>query len=171
VSYSEKFKAEMVSKLMGPSRKSASQLSQECGVHQSTLSNWHRQAKVLTVTRTPKPKPTGRKSWSPEEKMRVVLAAASAGESGRGALLRREGLHEVELERFQAELEELVKGSRSQPAKRNAGDKKRIQELERELRRKDRALAEATALVVLSKKLQAYFGEAEVGETSEDSEK
>jgi hypothetical protein len=103
--------------------------------------------------------------------MRVVLAAASAGESGRGALLRREGLHEVELERFQAELEELVKGSRSQPAKRNAADKKRIQELERELRRKDRALAEATALVVLSKKLQAYFGAAEVGNTDEESDK
>ena len=37
-------------------------------------------------------------------------------------------------------------------------DKKRIQELERELRRKDKALAETAALLVLRKKLNAYWG-------------
>ena len=42
-------------------------------------------------------------------------------------------------------------------------DKKRIKELERELLRKDRALAETAALLVLSKKVAAIFnkGEAE----------
>ena len=37
-------------------------------------------------------------------------------------------------------------------------DKKRIQELERELRRKDKALAETAALLVLRKKLNDYWG-------------
>ncbi len=37
-------------------------------------------------------------------------------------------------------------------------DRKRIQKLERELRRKDKALAEAAALLVLSKKLNAFYG-------------
>ena len=37
-------------------------------------------------------------------------------------------------------------------------DKKRIKELERELLRKDRALAETAALLVLRKKLNAYWG-------------
>ena len=36
---------------------------------------------------------------------------------------------------------------------------KRIKELERELRRKDKALAETAALLVLSKKLSAIYGE------------
>ena len=40
-------------------------------------------------------------------------------------------------------------------------DKKRIQELERELRRKEKALAEAAALLVLRKKAQAIWGEDE----------
>ena len=34
----------------------------------------------------------------------------------------------------------------------------RIRELERELRRKDKALAEAAAILVLRKKLNAYWG-------------
>ena len=44
-----------------------------------------------------------------------------------------------------------------------AADKKRIKELERELLRKDKALAETAALLVLSKKVAAIFnkGEAE----------
>ena len=37
-------------------------------------------------------------------------------------------------------------------------DKKRIKELERELLRKDKALAEAAALLVLRKKLDALWG-------------
>ena len=37
-------------------------------------------------------------------------------------------------------------------------DKKRIRELERELRRKDKALAEAAAILVLRKKLNVYWG-------------
>jgi transposase len=39
--------------------------------------------------------------------------------------------------------------------------RKRIKELERDLRRKDKALAETTALLVLSKQLQAIFQRAD----------
>ena len=41
----------------------------------------------------------------------------------------------------------------------NGAERRRVKELERELRRKDRALAEAAALLVLSKKLSAIFQE------------
>lgn len=166
--YRKKFKEEMVRKMMGPSAMSANRLSKECGVGQPTLSTWLRQAKLGGMTKSSKS--SRRKRWTPEEKMRVVLAAAAAGETGRGELLRREGLHEADLERFQREAVQGMKPARNGRA---PDDKKRIKELERELRRKDRALAEATALVVLSKKLQAYFGEgeSEVGDTNEESEK
>ena len=40
-----------------------------------------------------------RQALDAEEKLRVVLAAAAAGESGLGELLRREGLHERSAER------------------------------------------------------------------------
>lgn len=165
--HSEKFKAAMVRKMMGPSGISANRLSQTCGVGQPTLSKWLRQAKLSPMSTKTKTA-AKRKRWTPEEMMRVVLAAAAAGERGTGELLRREGLHEADLTRFR---EEFVSASKPQRGKRDAVDKKRIKDLERELRRKDRALAEATALVVLSKKLQAYFGESEVGCTSEKSEK
>ena len=40
-------------------------------------------------------------------------------------------------------------------------DRRRVKELERELHRKDKALAETAALLVLSKKLAAVFHEGE----------
>jgi len=165
VKYSERFKAEMVKKMTGPGAMSANRLSKECGVNQPMLSSWLRQAKVLPMATK---RPGRPKQWTAAEKLRVFGAAAAAGEEGRGELLRREGLHEADLERFERELVEPAKAA---PTKRDPADKRRIIELEREVRRKDKALAEATALVVLSKKLQAYFGASEVGDTSEESEK
>lgn len=163
--YSERFKAEMVQKMMGPSAMSANRLAQECGVRQPTLSSWLRQAKVAAMARSKSSKERPTRIWTPEEKLRVVLEAAAAGEAGLGELLRREGLHEADLARFQKDL--------TQPPqeKRSAADKKLIAQLQREVRRKDKALAEAVALAVLSKKLNAYFGEDEVGDTNEESEK
>ena len=164
--YSEEFKEQMVRKMTGPSKMSANRLSQECGVRQPTLSKWLREAKVSTMTKSTKGR--SRKRWSAAEKLRVVMAAAGAGEAGRGELLRREGLHEADLERFQRDLAEEPK---SAMPKRDASDKKRIAELEREVRRKDKALAEATALVVLSKKLNAYFDPDGVGDEDKESGK
>jgi hypothetical protein len=43
--------------------------------------------------------------------------------------------------------------------KQSRADKKQIRQLEKELRRKERALAEAAALLVLRKKLKAFYGE------------
>ena len=160
--YTAKFKEGIVRKLVGPNSVSLSRVASETGLSTSTLWKWREEAKTKGVSKhNSKSKP---RRWTPEEKMRVLLAAAAAGESGRGELLRREGLHDADLERFQ---QDLVGSGRP---KRDPADKKRISELEKNLRRKDKALAEATALVVLSKKLNAYFEEVEVGDTTDESE-
>lgn len=164
--YSERFKAEMVQKMMGPSAMSANRLSKENGIGQPTLSRWLREAKLEVMTRSPKS--AVRKRWTASEKLRVVLAAAGAGEAGRGEQLRREGLYEADLSRLEQELAEAL--GKSGKTKRDPADKKRIEELEREVRRKDKALAEATALVVLSKKLNAYFAVDEVGDTKAETD-
>lgn len=168
--YSEEFKGEMVRKMTGPGAMSAARLSKECGVGQPTLSVWLKKARLRAMR---KPSMSGSaKRWTAAEKLRVVIAAAAAGDAGRGEVLRREGLFDADLERFQRD---LASGGdamgRPSQTKQSSTDKKRIKELERQVRRKDKALAEAVALAVLSKKLNAYFGEDEVGDMDEESEK
>jgi hypothetical protein len=98
---------------------------------------------------------------TPLEKVRVVADASRLTDSELGEFLRREGIQEDDLERWRAEALSAVGGPNKAPP-----PSKRIRQLERELARKDKALAEAAALLVLSKKARALLGD-EDDDTSE----
>jgi transposase len=157
--FSEAFKSKMVQRMLGPERISANALAAQVDLSQTTLSRWRREAEG-TMRAMPKkvtpPKPTIARrpeDWSSEERLRVVAESSRLSEEELGAFLRREGLHEETVKQWRAAaLEGLV----SQRADRS--DQKRVRELEKELKRKDRALAEAAALLLLEKKLQALWG-------------
>ena len=92
---------------------------------------------------------TGRVKWKTEEKLRIVVDAAGLEGDALGELLRHEGVHEADL----AEWRRVVLSALGPIAKAPSGseDLGRIRELERELLRKDKALAETAALLVLKK--------------------
>lgn len=170
--YSDKFRTEMVSKMLGPNGVSANTLAKRVGVGQPTLSRWLREAKMASVSRGKKKQPVARKrrarQWTAAEKLRVVAEAEALDEAGVGELLRREGLHAADLQHFR---EEALAGLEAKPARAGESpEAKRIKELERELRRKDKALAEAAALLVLRKKLNALWEAAEGDDTDETKE-
>jgi transposase len=82
------------------------------------------------------------------------LEANELPEEELGEFLRRRGLHQEHLDEWRQALEDAL--SRGRNAK---SETKRIRELEREVARKDKALAEATALLVLKKKLAVLWGD------------
>lgn len=155
--YSEKFKAALVRRMAGPRPVSASALEAEVGVPQPTLSRWLREAGsvggMAEDDSKGSTKKRARKSWTATEKMRVLVAAGGVDDARLGEILRREGLHSDDLRRWRDEaLQGLAPGRAD---KSTAVDRTRIRELERELHRKEKALAEAAALLVLRKKLEA----------------
>jgi len=172
VVYSEAFKRKMIQRMMGPNGRTATALSQEVNIHQSTLSRWMREASRVADVSSPKssPPPPPTVIRSAEEKLRLVLAAAQCSEEERGALLRREGVHEAELARWREVMAAALQDEGAADKSKKGGASKRVRQLERELRRKDKALAEAAALLVLQKKVQAIWGDEDddTTETSED---
>jgi transposase len=151
--YSPAFKAKMVEKLLGPDGRSACSLSREVGVPQSTLSRWTRQAVTLKGM-------DKKKSRSAEEKLRIVVQASELPEEELGAFLRREGVHSSQLEQWRETVRGALTGGQTSESRRQIQrDRKRIQKLERELRRKDKALAESAALLWLKKKVQDLWGD------------
>jgi len=165
--YSAGFRASMVQRLADPQGPSAAELAREVGVSQSTLSRWLRQAGTLGDSEPVIPFPQARRAmsakrpqdWSAEEKLQVVIEASSLSEEELGAFLRGKGLHEAQLQDWRRTvLSGLEQGSQRsrQAATREA---RRIRELQRELARKDRALAETAALLALKKKAQAIWGD------------
>lgn len=148
--YSEAFKSNMVRKMLAPGAISAYALAAETGLSQPTLSRWLKAARSVGVMDKPA------KKWTPSEKLRVVVEAGGLSDDKLGEFLRREGLHEAQVREWRASAEaSFVDAGRSN---RPSTESKRIKELERELLRKDRALAEAAALLILQKKVAAIWG-------------
>ena len=101
--------------------------------------------------------------WNPRDKMAAVLEASALSDDLLGAFLRRKGLHEADIERWKAEMLTGVSGGAPDKAqkKEKTALNRRIRELEKELNRKEKALAEAAALLVLKKKARQIWGDGE----------
>ena len=160
--YNNGFKSRMVQRMAGPEGISANALSKDVGVSQSTLSRWVRETHtVRSMGGTKKQSKGGGKSprqWSAEEKLQVVLEAAGLSDDELGEFLRRKGLHTVELEEWHRLATEAL-ASQKKRGRKKSPEARRIKELEKELLRKDNALAEVAALLVLKKKAQAIWGD------------
>jgi transposase-like protein len=170
------FKRKLVQRMSGPEAISATALAQQVDVPQTTLSKWLRQAGEKaayvfpnTPHRSPQVnpmKPRRPEDWSAEDKLKTVLDAQGLGDEELGVFLRQRGLHEVHLERWR---QQMIEGLRQKPAQQKTpsqpADLRRIRALEQELQRKDKALAETAALLVLKKKVQEIWGDADANMT------
>lgn len=152
--------------MLGPNSVTATSLSAETGIPQPTLSRWLRAAaSIKSVSRTKPPSSTTEtpappkrpQDWTALERAQAVLAASQLSDEDLGEFLRTQGLHRDQLDEWRRALEESL----AQPRRsaRASSDAKRIKELEREIARKDKALAETAALLVLKKKMALLWGD------------
>ena len=106
---------------------------------------------------------SGRTPWTAASRLEAVVTTAAMNEADKSAWCRSHGAYPEDLAKWRASatnaLAEPEELRASPQATRH--DRKRIKELERALLRKDRALAETAALLVLSKKVQAIFNKGE----------
>jgi len=159
--FSVAFKQKMVQRLTGKNAVSATQLAREMGVAQQNLSRWLQEARSLPIM-ADRAKPAMR-VWTVEQKARVLTDASQLDVEELTAYLEREGVKLAEYEQWRIALDE----GGAAPASTN----KRIRQLERELARKEKALAEAATLLVLKKKVETLYGQDEDDDTSGENEK
>ena len=154
--YSEKFKGRAVARLLPPESAPVDVVAREVGIGSGTLLRWRDDVQFM---------PARGRAWTAASRLEAVIVTAALDETNKSAWCREHGVYPAELAKWRtsattalAEPEE----ARASP-QTTRQDRKRIKELERELLRKDRALAETAALLVLSKKVAVIFnkGEAE----------
>jgi len=154
--YGQAFKDRAVARLLPPESATVEVVAREIGVATGTLQRWREDAQT---------RPARGRAWSATARLEAVITAAAMDEAGKSAWCREHGVYPVDLDKWRSSATTALadpQDARASPQATRA-DKKRIKELERELLRKDRALAETAALLVLSKKVAAIFnkGEAE----------
>lgn len=161
--YTPTIRARMVARLMGPNAISATALSKETGISQATLSRWKKgAAKMTPMPKKVEPKPdeerervTGKRTGKRSGVEKLALVERAAGLEGEelGGFLRREGLHMAELEQWRKIASEaLGRPKRQAPSKE-------LRQVRAELARKEKALAETAALLVLKKKVAEIWGD------------
>lgn len=159
---SEEYKRAIVRE-MASSRLSGRQFAIQEGVALATLHKWKNKYRCDSPDQE-KPKDIPSDNWSLEQKFAVVLESASLSEIELGEYCRRKGIYPEHVSVWK---NACIQGNmKNSDHKRKAdsdskADKKRIKELERELARKEKALAEAAALLLLRKKLDALWDENE----------
>jgi transposase-like protein len=155
--YPDEQKTNLIERMLPPQNANVPALAKETGIPADTLYGWRRQARR---TRGLGPAPAGSSErWSAAEKFAMGVEAAALNEAERGEYCRRRGLYPEQLQSWRRACEQANAGQAAPRPRNDApADKRRIQALERELRRKDKALAEAAALLVLRKKADAIWG-------------
>ena len=164
--YTEGFKKQMVKKMLGPPSRSASSVAHEVGgPHTTTLSQWLRDAVGMKDMDQRQSGQKSTRSWTAAEKMDVLNTSASLSEDELGAFFRKRGIYEAQLSQWRTEAVGGLSGeTRSNELSTQLNiERKKVKDLERELRRKEKALAEAAALLVLQKKARAIWGDGEGG--------
>ncbi len=154
--FTEGFKKSMVEKLLTPGGKGISELSKEIGVTPQTLYNWRDKLKsddnITLNQKSPR-------KWNIKDKYSAILESANLPEKELGRWLRETGLHSEHIKLWKKEIEAMVSSPKDKEEIRKL--KKTNKNLEKELARKEKALAEMAALLTLKKKANAIWGEEE----------
>jgi transposase-like protein len=161
--YSEAVKADVRKRMSPPHRQSVAQISAELGIHVVTLYNWRKswrlQGEVVPASEKDP------EEWGATDKFTVVLETAGLNATELSAYCRERGLYPEQVERWRQTAQDanekpvLTLTEQKELEKLRAQDQREIKRLKQELRRKEKALAEAAALLIASKKIQAFWGE------------
>jgi transposase-like protein len=158
--YSEEFKSNVIAKMLPPNNMSVPELARETGVPKDTLYCWRLKERGADGNTAGNKAPCG--GLSGEQKFSIVMETASLNEVELSEYCRRKGLYPQQVGTWRdACLQANASASPKVDRARMSAQAKQIKQLEAELRRKDKALAEAAALLVLQKKVRAIWEETE----------
>lgn len=157
--YSTEFKESLARKMMPPNSQSLADLSRSSGVPYQTLYAWKKQYQDKGFV-MPAKKTTADK-WDAKSKLAAIILTAAMNETEQAEYCRKNGLYTEQLDEWKLAFESLGTTEKPVSPKQLAAERQKVKRLEKELLRKDRALAETAALLTLSKKAQAIWGISE----------
>ena len=153
--YSDEFKAKIIARLLPPNNEYVPGVAKETGIPKDTLYAWrikHRRGNQVV-------EPGQAGTMTSAQKFDIVLETAGMNEAELSEYCRRKGLYPEQISAWR----ETFRSANTRASVRNEREKNRQlskenKQLKAELRRKEKALAEAAALLVLKKKAQTIWG-------------
>jgi len=162
--FTQAFKIQAVEKALSRAEGiSVLEIAESLGVGYSTLQKWivksknHELEPVQPMTKEKRPQ-----DWNQEERLTLVIECGSLSEEAINELCRAQGLYPHHIKQWKEAFSNGT-GMNAELKKQTETKKLRneIKELKKDLNRKNKALAETAALLVLQKKVNAIWGSNE----------
>ena len=161
--YPEEFKLKINAQLLPPHNRNIPELARETGIPPDTLYGWrgkNRPAAEGAVVKAA----TGPDRLTSQEKFHLVVESAPLNEQQTGEFCRRRSVFPEQLAAWR---EACTGANELRPGREGSADNRKLArrnaELESALRRMEKALAEAAALLMLQKKVRELWAEPEGG--------
>ena len=162
---SPEYKEAMLRRMLPPNNESITKIAKEEGLSEQTLRNWRDKARKDGYAAPGKDVVPD--EWSTQDKFLIVVETASLNETELAEYARKKGLYVEQIKAWKDACMNANGGIAKEAARLNRelkDSQKERKKLEKELQRKEKALAEAAALLVLSKKANAIWGDPEDGQ-------
>jgi transposase-like protein len=157
--YSKEFKEQALSKVLQRGDKSIQSIADELNISVFTLKGWLKQTRSNPTTKTMKPQRP--KDWTREQRFEALVASAGLEGESLNAFCRERGLFTHHLHTWKQDFIKPLEVAEPSNVSRKAAKplQDEIDQLKKDLQRKEKALAEAAALLILQKKCQAFWEE------------
>lgn len=153
--YKKEMKEKLIKLMLPPENKSVKELSSEHSIHEQTLYKWRKEAKSKGVVY--QDNGNSRQKYSKEMQLQIIIETSLLNVNDMSEYCRRKGLYAEEIEAWK---KSIVSGETDEQSKLKQELKEKDTELKstkKELYRKEKALAEAAALLILRKKMHAIW--------------
>ncbi|WML41222.1 transposase [Neobacillus sp. OS1-2] len=160
--YSREIKESIVKRMMPPNNEAISRISEETGITEATLYKWRKDTRAAGNA-TPGDG-QGSEQWNSEDKFLIVMETYSLNQAELAEYCRKKGLYKEQIEAWRDTCLSANGRETNQTKQLNQElkeEKKRAKSLEKDLLKKEKALAEAAAILLLRKKAQAIWGDQE----------
>ena len=162
--FNQEFKVQSVEKVLTkqPNR-TVKNIADDLGVGYSTLQKWIRLAKdnklekpdnIMSKEKSPQ-------DWNKTQRFDAIIHCHAMNDPQLSTYCRENGIYPHHIKEWKAKFLSKKEVSPSVSRQEQKKLKQDVKRLQKELNRKDRALSETAALLVLSKKCQAIWGEKE----------
>lgn len=157
--FSLEMKENLIKKVLTKKGESVAEIAKLSNVGLSTLSRWVKKSREESKIVVSKVKEERSKIYSAAQRLEVLLETAKLTEVELGAYCRRHGLYSFQLAEWKSEFMKSSNEKKDVLAKEELKALRAENKcLKQDLNRKDRALAETTALLILKKKRTYSLG-------------
>ena len=155
--YTPEFKEQAILKVLQRGDRTIQAIADDLNINLFTLKEWLRKSRTTMTDKTSPKRPA---DWTRAQQFQALMQSSTLNGEALNGFCREQGIFTHHLETWKADfIKETRKTEISPKSRSDKSLREENEQLRKELNRKEKALAEAAALLVLQKKFQAFWEE------------